>query len=98
MGCLLILLLLGAIVLGCILLARREDKLLSCTAMGVAGMLGAQTILNVAMCLYAAPVVGVTLPFFSYGGSSLIASFGAVGVVLSLARDRIPGSGSWFRA
>ena len=97
-GCLLILLLLGAIVLGCILLARREDKLLSCTAMGVAGMLGAQTILNVAMCLYAAPVVGVTLPFFSYGGSSLIASFGAVGAVLSLARDRIPGSGSWFRA
>ncbi len=97
-GCLLILLLLGAIVLGCILLARREDKLLSYTAMGVAGMLGAQTILNVAMCLYAAPVVGVTLPFFSYGGSSLIASFGAVGVVLSLARDRIPGSGSWFRA
>ena len=96
-GCLLILLLLGAIVLGCILLARREDKLLSYTAMGVAGMLGAQTILNVAMCLYAAPVVGVTLPFFSYGGSSLIASFGAVGVVLSLARDRIPGSGSWFR-
>ena len=97
-GCLLILLLLGAIVLGCILLARREDKLLSYTAMGVAGMLGAQTILNVAMCLYAAPVVGVTLPFFSYGGSSLIASFGAVGAVLSLARDRIPGSGSWFRA
>ena len=97
-GCLLILLLLWAIVLGCILLARREDKLLSCTAMGVVGMLGAQTILNVAMCLYAARVVGVTLPFFSYGGSSLIASFGAVGTVLSLARDRIPGSGSWFRA
>ena len=97
-GCLLILLLLGAIVLGCILLARREDKLLSCTAMGVAGMLGAQTILNVALGRDAAPGGGVTLPCFSYGGSSLIASFGAVGVVLSRARDRIPGSGSWFRA
>ena len=98
LGCLMILLLLGAIILRCILLARREDKLLSYTAMGVAGMLGAQTILNVGMCLYAAPVVGVTLPFFSYGGSSIMASFGAVGVVMSLAKDRIPGSGSWFRA
>ncbi len=37
---------------------------------GVAGMFGAQTLLNVGMCLYVAPVVGVTLPFFSYGGSS----------------------------
>lgn len=97
-GCLVILLLLGAIVLGCILMARQGDPLLCRTAMGVAGMFGTQTILNVGMCLYAAPVVGVTLPFFSYGGSSLLVSFGAVGVVLSLARDRIPGSGSLFRA
>ncbi len=92
-GCWAILLLLGGIVLGCILLARRADRLLSYTAMGVAGMLGAQTLLNVAMCLYAAPVVGVTLPFFSYGGSSLIVGFGAVGVLLSLERDGRPGSG-----
>lgn len=32
--------------------------------MGVAGVFGAQTILNIGMCLYVAPVVGVTLPFF----------------------------------
>lgn len=88
-GCLAILALLLAVVLGCMALARRrEDKLLASTAMGVAGMLGAQTILNVGMCLYAAPVIGVTLPFFSYGGSSLLASFGAVGILLSLAGDR----------
>ena len=48
------------------------------------------------MCLYVAPVVGVTLPFFSYGGSSLITNFGAVGLVLSMKKERLGGSGSWL--
>jgi rod shape determining protein RodA len=87
-GCLFILLFLAAIILGCMVLARKGDRLLALTAMGVAGMVGSQTILNVAMCLYAAPVIGVTLPFFSYGGSSLLASFGAVGILLSLGKER----------
>ena len=88
-GCLLILLLLGAIVLRCVFLARQsEDRLFSLVCMGFGGMLAAQTILNVGMCLYAAPVVGVTLPFFSYGGSSLLAGFGGVGMLLSLHRKR----------
>ena len=87
-GCLFILLFLATIILGCMVLARKGDRLLTLTAMGVAGMLGAQTILNVGMCLYVIPVIGVTLPFFSYGGSSMLASFGAVGILLSLARER----------
>lgn len=87
-GCLVILVLLFAVVAGCMVLARKGDRLLALTAMGVAGMVGSQTILNVAMCLYAAPVIGVTLPFFSYGGSSLLASFGAVGILLSLGKER----------
>lgn len=98
-GCGVVLILLFAIVAGCMILARRqEDKLLAYTAMGVAGMLGAQTILNVGMCLYAAPVIGVTLPFFSYGGSSILASFGAMGLLLSLAGDRMGGRGRNPRA
>lgn len=95
-GCLTILLLLGAIVVVCLRLARQGDRLSGFVAMGVAGMLAAQTVLNVGMCLYVAPVVGVTLPFFSYGGSSLLAAYGGVGVVLSLTRDRFPGSGRGF--
>ena len=90
LGCLLILLLLGAIVLRCVHIARHtEDGLLSLAAMGFGGMLAAQTVLNVGMCLYAAPVVGVTLPFFSYGGSSLLAGFGGVGLLLSLEQKRV---------
>lgn len=93
-GCLAILILLFGIVAGCMALAlRKEDRLLSHTAMGVAGMLGVQMILNVGMCLYAAPVIGVTLPFFSYGGSSMLVSFGAMGILLSLAKERKKLSG-----
>ena len=94
-GCLTILALLGAIVLRCLWLAHRSsDPLFIAVAAGVATMFGAQTLLNVGMCLYVAPVVGVTLPFFSYGGSSLLSSFGAVGLVLSLRQEPLGGSGS----
>ena len=98
-GCLVILTLLGAIVLRCVWLARRGgDPFFSTVAMGTAGMLGAQVVLNVGMCLYAAPVVGVTLPFFSYGGSSLLTGFGAVGILLSLWRNRLGEPGGWAGA
>ena len=85
MGCVLLLFLLGAVVFRCVYLAQKStDFLFSCTAMGIAGMLAAQTVLNVGMCLYVAPVVGVTLPFFSYGGSSLLANFMALGLLAGL--------------
>lgn len=86
-GCTALLILLAALVLRCVILARRSEGFLCrCICAGVGGMLGAQAVLNIAMCLYAAPVVGVTLPFFSYGGSSLLSAFGAVGLVLSASR------------
>lgn len=98
-GCLVILALLGAILFRCVWLAyRSRDPLFASVAMGVAGIFGAQMILNIGMCLYVAPVVGVTLPFFSYGGSSLLTAFGAVGVVMSMKKEALPGSGSWPEA
>lgn len=95
-GCLMILAVLGAILFRCVWLAHRSrDPLFAGVAMGVAGAFGAQVVLNIGMCLYVAPVVGVTLPFFSYGGSSLLMSFAAVGVVMSMKKEALPGSGSW---
>lgn len=86
-GCGVILLLLAAIVLSCAHLGRTADEpFFQNVSMGVAGMLGVQTILNVGMCLYAVPVVGVTLPFFSYGGSSIVSAFLGIGVLRSLCR------------
>ena len=48
---------------------------------GVAGMLTTQILINVGMCLGLLPVIGLTLPFFSYGGSSIVTMFIAMGIV-----------------
>ena len=48
-------------------------------------MLAFHTIVNVGMTLGIMPVVGVPLPFFSYGLSSLLVSLAAVGLLLSVA-------------
>ena len=46
------------------------------------------------MCLYIFPVVGLTLPFVSYGGSSIITMFAAIGIVSSVKMRSLP---SWLR-
>ena len=48
---------------------------------GVAAWFTFQTFENMGMCIGLAPVVGITLPFFSYGGSSMVACFAAAGLV-----------------
>ncbi|MBE6598763.1 MAG: rod shape-determining protein RodA [Ruminococcaceae bacterium] len=53
--------------------------------MGMAGMLIAQTVENIGMCLAMLPVVGITLPFFSYGGSSMLSMYICMGVVQSIS-------------
>ena len=48
---------------------------------GVAAFMTFQTFENIGMCIGITPVIGITLPFFSYGGSSLVATFIAMGMV-----------------
>jgi len=45
-----------------------------------------QVIMNIGTVISVMPVVGVTLPFISYGGSSLLATFVAIGFVLGVLR------------
>lgn len=66
--------------------ARDQSGALLC--LGVAAMTFWHVIVNVAMVLGMAPVVGVTLPFISYGGSSLVCFFVAVGLVGSVSMRR----------
>ncbi len=52
---------------------------------GVGSVFLFQTVENIGMCLGLLPVIGITLPFFSYGGSSMLASMCLIGLVMSAA-------------
>ena len=47
-----------------------------------------QASMNLAVVVGLIPVTGVTLPFLSYGGSSLLISTASIGILLSIAKDR----------
>jgi cell division protein FtsW (lipid II flippase) len=57
-------------------------------AVGVVALLAGQTFLNLLVAVKLFPVTGVTLPFISYGGSSLLASFMAAGLLLNIGQNR----------
>ena len=77
-----VLLLLTIIVVRCIQVGLRSgDTLSALVCFGVAASVVFQTFENVGMCIGIAPVVGITLPFFSYGGSSVVSMFMAMGLV-----------------
>lgn len=81
-GCLLTLALLTAIILRCLYVARHaKTRMEGYVCVGVASVIIFQVIVNVGMCLFVMPVIGLTLPFISYGGSSLVMLFAAMGLV-----------------
>jgi cell division protein FtsW len=51
-------------------------------------MMGIQVLTNLAVAMAILPTKGLTLPFVSYGGSSLLVSAAAVGVLLNVSRPR----------
>ena len=56
---------------------------------GVLGMLIVQVVENVGMCLCMLPVIGITLPFMSAGGSSVLATYIIFGMVHSVRARRV---------
>lgn len=60
-------------------------------ATGITTFLILQAILNAAVVTAVAPPTGVTLPFISYGGSSLVTALGAIGILLNISRYGQPG-------
>ncbi len=90
-GCALIILLLLAIVARCFMVAHDANQPMeSLVCVGMAGMLIFQTVANIGMCLFLLPVVGLTLPFFSYGGTSVMTLFAAMGVVSGIKKRSRP--------
>ncbi len=65
-----------------------EDDYGSYVAFGLSTLLAIQVLLNLAVAMAILPTKGLTLPFVSYGGSSLMVSAGAIGILLSISRRR----------
>jgi cell division protein FtsW len=65
---------------------RAQDPMVRYVGSGIGCWIGIQTVLNIGSAISVLPVVGVTLPLLSYGGSSLIAIYMAIGFVLGAAR------------
>lgn len=86
-GCLAIMLLLLAIILRILLVARKaRTPFYRYVCVGMASILIFQTVINIGMCLFVMPTIGVTLPFFSYGGSSVVTLYMAMGVVSGIKK------------
>lgn len=86
-GCLAAILLLAAIIFRVLLVAKNAQiPFHSYLCVGMAAMLIFQTIINIGMCLFIMPVIGITLPFFSYGGSSVVTLFMAMGMVSGIKK------------
>ena len=69
--------------------ATAESSFESLLAMGITAMIGVQTLINIFVATGMMPVTGIALPFISYGGSSLVFTMMAVGVLLNLS-TRLP--------
>ena len=72
----------------CIKIAlKAEDLFAKYVVFGLSFMLIFQTLLNLAVVVGIVPVTGVTLPFISYGGSSLLVSFTMIGIILNVSKS-----------
>lgn len=92
-GCALCIGLLVAIILRILYVgAHSQSYFYRQVCVGIAGTLMFQIIINIGMCLGVAPVIGLTLPFFSYGGSSMMSLFIAMGVISSVRMHPSPDS------
>jgi len=81
-GCMLIIILLVILIIRCVSVGLKSNNPLGMlVCIGVAAMLITQTVENIGMALGLMPVIGITLPFFSYGGSSLVTCLAAMGLV-----------------
>lgn len=94
-GCMAIILLEFLVVYRCLQTAKvARSSMDALICVGFASMLIFQTVENIGMCLFVMPVIGLTLPFFSYGGSSILTLFAAMGMVSGVRSRTLP---DWLR-
>jgi len=72
---------------GIIIATKARDLFGSLLATGIASMVAIQVIINIAVVTSSMPNTGIALPFFSYGGTSLIMLLSSVGILLNISRS-----------
>ncbi len=93
LGCALVLVLLALIIARCIWVGNRsQDYMRRMICFGAAAALIFQVISNVGMCIGITPVIGLTLPFISYGGSSIVSLYAMLGLVSGVYARPAPTS------
>lgn len=71
---------------GIMIAVKAPNTYTSLLAIGLVGSLGVQSVINLGVCTGLLPVTGVTLPFVSYGGTSLVVSMVMIGMLLNISR------------
>ena len=95
LGCLFVIGLFAALVLRGMWVAKRcPDMYGKLLAVGITFIFGLQALFNMSVASSLMPVTGVTLPFISYGGTSIIVSLAMIGILLNISRQRIKRLGT----
>lgn len=93
LGCIVVMIILFAICLRILKIGNQcDEKSEKFMCVGVASMIFAQTVINIGMNISLLPVIGITLPFFSAGGTSLVCLFFSIGIVMSAYMDKNRGA------
>lgn len=88
MGAILALLLFALLIVrGCRIGMRAQDRFSKLLVLGICIKMAVQVLLNIAVVTNTIPNTGISLPFFSYGGSSLIMLFFEMGIILSVSKN-----------
>lgn len=85
--CIFLLVYLYFILRGIIIALRCSDPFGTLTGVGIMGLIAIQSFINIGGVTNTIPITGVTLPFISYGGSSLLVMMLSMGIMLSISRD-----------
>ena len=86
-GAVFVILLFAVLIWKCILIARKApDTFSSLTVAGITAQIAVQMLMNIAVVTSTMPVTGISLPFFSYGGTSLFFLLTEMGMVLNISR------------
>jgi len=89
-GCVAVIALFGVLIgAGCMVALRAPDRAGTLVACGITAWIGIQAAINIGVSVGVLPNKGMTLPFVSYGGSSLTVTLAGIGILLSVARRSV---------